>query len=143
MPTAKHILDAKGGEVVTIHPEATVLDAARLMNVHHIGALVVVRNGELAGIFTERDVLRRVVAEQRDPAETAVDAVMTSTVAVASLDTSTDEIRSVFREQRIRHLPVIEDDRVIGMISIGDLNRTENEVQARTILYLEQYMSVG
>ena len=143
MPNARHILAGKGRTLISTGPDTTALDAARLMNDHHIGSLVVVSEGRLIGIFTERDVMRRLVAAHRDPASTLVREVMTTPVACATPDTPTAELQATMREKRIRHLPVVEGGRVVGMISIGDLNRVEHEVQERTILYLEQYMSVA
>jgi CBS domain-containing protein len=144
MATAQQMLKEKGDTVYTVEPDATVLVAAQKMNEHHVGSLVVTKDGRLAGIFTERDILRRVVGEGRDPEKTTVGEVMTTAVACAAPETTLDEMKHVMREKRIRHLPVVvEDRRVIGMVSIGDLNRTENSVQAQTIHYLEQYMSVS
>ena len=129
--------------MATRGPEATVLEGAALMNERGLGSVVVLDDKKrLAGIFTERDVLRRVVAEQRDPATTKRADVMTSPVACAAPHTTLDEIRNVMRQRRIRHLPVADRKRVVGMVSIGDLNQAEHEVQEQTIQYLEQYMSV-
>jgi len=143
MANAQQIIDRKGGEVFTVDPGASVLEAARLMNRHHIGSLVVVVDGKLAGIFTERDVMRRVVAKQRDAEKTEVRDVMTYPVACAAPHTAYSELCTVMREKKIRHLPVVDGNRVIGMISIGDLNRADHEQQERTIRYLEQFMSVS
>ncbi|MHC4107093.1 MAG: CBS domain-containing protein, partial [Planctomycetota bacterium] len=129
--------------VASLGPGATVLEAARLMNERGIGSVMVIDKDRLAGIFTERDVLRRVVAEQRDPAKTKLADVMTSPVACAAPQTTLDEIRQVMRGRRIRHVPVVNRKRVLGMISIGDLNKAEREVQVETIRYLEQYISVS
>jgi len=144
MATAEQLITLKGGSVAALGPEATVLEAAALMNERGIGSVVVLDDKKrLAGIFTERDVLRRVVAEQRDPATTKLADVMTSPVACAAPHTTLDEIRNVMRQRRIRHLPVAERKRVVGMVSIGDLNKAEHDVQVQTIHYLEQYMSVS
>ena len=143
MATAQQMLKEKGDTVYTVEPDATVLVAAQKMNEHHVGSLVVTKDGRLAGIFTERDILRRVVGEGRDPEKTTVGEVMTTAVACAAPETTLDEMKHVMREKRIRHLPVVVDGQVIGMVSIGDLNRAENSVQAQTIRYLEQYMSVS
>ena len=142
MATAQQLIEIKGGTVASLPPGATVLEAAQLMNERHIGSVVVIDHDRLAGIFTERDVLRRIVAEKRNPAKTDVGAVMTSPVACAAPHTTLNEIRRVMRERRIRHLPVVDGDRVLGMISIGDLNKAEHHGQEETIRYLEQYMSV-
>ncbi len=144
MATAEQLIALKGGSVAALGPEATVLEAAALMNERGIGSVVVIDDKKrLAGIFTERDVLRRVVAEQRDPATTKLADVMTSPVACAAPHTTLDEIRNVMRQRRIRHLPVADRKRVVGMVSIGDLNKAEHDVQVQTIHYLEQYMSVS
>ncbi len=143
MATAEQLISLKGGTVASLGPGATVLEAALLMNERGIGSVIVIDNDRLAGIFTERDVLRRVVAEQRDPATTKLADVMTSPVACAAPHTTLDEIRQVMRERRIRHVPVVNAKRVLGMISIGDLNKAEREVQVETIRYLEQYISVS
>ena len=144
MANAQQMLREKGGTLITVTPDASVLKAAERMNEHHIGSLVVTQNERLVGIFTERDILQRVVAKQLDPATTTVSDVMTAAVACATSQTTLDEMKSVMREKRIRHLPVVDTDHhVLGMISIGDLNRTQQNVQERTIRYLEQYMSVS
>ncbi len=144
MATAEQLIALKGGSVAALGPEATVLEAAALMNERGIGSVVVIDDKKrLAGIFTERDVLRRVVAEQRDPATTRLADVMTSPVACAAPHTTLDEIRNVMRQRRIRHLPVADRKRVVCMVSIGDLNKAEHDVQVQTIHYLEQYMSVS
>ncbi len=142
MGTAEQLLSIKGGAVASLYPRATALESAQLMNDRHIGSVVVITKGRLAGIFTERDVLRRVVAEQRDPAATRLSNVMTSPVACAAPHTTLNEIRRVMRDRRIRHIPVVDGKKVVGMISIGDLNKAEYDGQVETIRYLEQYMSV-
>ncbi len=143
MATAQQLLAIKGDAVASLPPTATVLEAAQLMNRRRIGSVLVINEGRLAGIFTERDVLTRIVAEQRDPAATPLGEVMTTPVACAAPHTTLDEIRKVMRDCRIRHIPVAEGERVVGMISIGDLNKAQYDVQAETIRYLEQYMSVA
>lgn len=143
MTTAQQILDQKDTKLISIAPEATVLEAANLMNEHHIGALVVLADGKLVGIFTERDILNRIVSAQRDPAATQVSEVMTTRVACAAPHTRRNEMRGVMRSKRIRHIPVVEKKVVIGIISIGDLNRARNEAQEETINYLQQFISVA
>lgn len=142
MATAERLLQLKDGELAWLEPTATVLEAAQLMNERHIGSVLVLDNCELQGIFTERDVMRRIVAAQRDPKTTKISEVMTRNVVCAAPHSTLDELRVVIREKRIRHIPVLQDGRVLGMISIGDLNDAEREVQVQTIQYLESYMSV-
>jgi len=142
MPTAERLLNRKGEGLAWLAPTDTVLEAAQLMNERHIGSLLVLDGNELQGIFTERDVMRRVVAAQRDPKSTAIGEVMTRNVICAAPHSTLDELRLVMREKRVRHIPVVDGGRVLGMISIGDLNDAEREVQVQTIQYLESYMSV-
>jgi CBS domain-containing protein len=143
MGTARSLVNCKQDALATLPPDATVLEAAKLMNKRHIGSVLVVLDEALVGIFTERDVMRRVVAKGLDPKSTPLDEVMTTTVACASPDTTCDELRKVMRDKRIRHVPVVDDQKtLLGMVSIGDLNRNEIDVQIETIRYLEQYMSV-
>ena len=144
MPRAADLLKEKrtrgGAGVVSVGPEATVLDAAKLMNAHRIGAVLVVDGEErLLGIFTERDVMTRVVARELTPQETRVSAVMTTPVDCCGPRTVIDELRTMMRERRIRHVPVVENGEVLGMVSIGDLNAAEQKVMIETINYLEQY----
>lgn len=122
-------------------PEETVLVATQRMNEHSVGALLVVNEGRLVGIFTERDVLRRVVAAEVAPASVRVAEVMTSQVACCTPETSVDDARNIFRQRRIRHLPVVEvGGEVLGLISIGDLNAYDAVHQEVTIHYLHEYL---
>ena len=135
------ILRTKGSHVRTVGPDASVLDAARLMNEHKIGSVVVAEEGRLVGIFTERDILRRIVAEARDPADTKVRQVMTTQVACCRSETTIAEARSVMKNRRIRHLPVIDEEwRLLGMVSIGDLNAHDATDKEVTIQFLHEYL---
>jgi CBS domain-containing protein len=141
MAQVRELLERKGSHVLTIGPAASVLQAALLMNEHRVGALVVVDGGRVAGMFTERDVLMRVVAERRDPEATRVSEVMTTSVVCCSPDTTVDEARGVMRDRRIRHLPVADGDgRLLGLISIGDLNAQLQAAQEQTVFLLTEYI---
>jgi len=141
MPVIKDILAEKGPSVLTIRKDASALEAAELMNEHKVGSVLVVTDGMIDGIFTERDVLRRIVAARRDPTTTRVAEVMTTELACCKPETSIDEARSFMRNKRVRHLPVIDDDNnVHGMISIGDLNAWRLDGQEMTITYLQEYL---
>lgn len=143
MGSVADILRQKSGQrLQSIHPSETVLAATQLMNEHGIGALLVMDDdATLVGIFTERDVLRRVVAVEQLPSRVSVADVMTTEVACCTPDTSIDDARSIFRQYRIRHLPVLTDDGdVQGVISIGDLNAYHSNHQEVTIHYLHEYM---
>lgn len=143
MGTVKDILDPKGSSVHSVAATSSVLDAARTMNQHKIGSLTVTLDGKLVGILTERDIMTRVVAEHRDPELTRVGEVMTRDVLTCRPDTKLNEARMVMREKRVRHLPVMENMEVKGMVSIGDLNQAENGVLAETIQSLESYIAGG
>jgi CBS domain-containing protein len=137
------ILGRKGGQVVSIGAGEAVLAAASLMNERSIGGLVVTDDERVVGIFTERDILRRVVAARKDPATTLVRDVMTSPVACCRPDTNLAECRSVMTEQRIRHLPVVERERLCGIVTIGDLMAQEVGENQSTIEYLQSYIFGG
>lgn len=141
MVELSRILEQKGQNVVCIQPGATVKEAAVRMNQHQIGALVVVKGWQVVGIFTERDVLRRVIVENRDPEKTAVEQVMTENVICCHANGSLEEARTLLKTRRIRHLPVLDtEDRLIGMISIGDLNAWALDGQEVVIRDLHEYI---
>jgi CBS domain-containing protein len=142
MAKVSDILSGKGPHLVTISSQATVLTAATVMNDNKVGSLLVLEDGRLAGMLTERDILERIVAEQRDPQTTRVVEVMTSDVICCRPHTDLEEARSVMKNRRIRHLPVVEEDEggVIGVISIGDLNAFQVNHQERTIYLLKEYI---
>lgn len=140
MPTAQMILDKKGEAVATIESKATVFDAAKIMNEKRLGALVVTDGDRAVGIFTERDILNRIVAAGLDPRGTVVAGVMTSPMACCRRDTPLSECKSVMSRKRIRHLPVVEDGELHGMISTGDILARESADQQATIEYLHEYL---
>jgi len=141
MAQVRELLERKGSHVLTVGPAASVLQAAILMNEHRVGSLVAVEDGRVVGMFTERDVLRRVVGERRDPETTQVGEVMTAAVVCCSPETSVDEIRGVMRDRRIRHLPVVDaDGRLLGLVSIGDLNAQLQAAQEHTVFLLTEYI---
>jgi len=141
MTLVKDMLEQKGGKVVAVTDEDTVLHAARLMNEQRIGSVVVTAVGQgLIGIFTERDILRRVVAEGRAPDSTRIGDVMSTPVTCCQPASSLEECRAIMTGKRLRHLPVVENDEVVGIISIGDLLAVEVELQQTTIEYLHEYL---
>lgn len=149
MATASVLLEAKRAlgqdGVVAIHRDANTLDAARLMNERHVGAVVVVDyDGRVIGMFTERDVLTRIVASQRDPGRTFVDTVMTPDPVTCTAETPIDDLRRVMRQRRVRHIPVIDSEGVaVGLVSIGDLNAYESRSLHDTVAYLEEFILRG
>lgn len=140
MHSIRSVLEAKGSNVYSIDPGATVLDAARVMNERHIGALVVTEGPRLLGIITERDVLNRVVATQLEPNRTFVRDVMSAPVVVCEPEASRSQCRAMMTDRRVRHLPVIDRGKLVGMVSIGDLLKDERREQDETIHYLYEYM---
>jgi CBS domain-containing protein len=141
MSTVRDILVTKGLHVQSIGPGATVLHGAMLMNEHKIGSLVVMDAGRVIGMFTERDILERVVVPRRDAGETTVADVMTTEVICCRPHTSLDEARGVMKNRRIRHMPVLDDaDELCGLISIGDLNAHAMHEHESTIYVMEQYI---
>jgi len=141
MPTAKDILASKKSlGVITVLPGTSVRDACRLMRDRRIGALLVSDGETLNGIFTERDVLNLVVAEGRDPEATKIDEVMTRKVIVVRPDRSVSEIEAIMRQERLRHVPVVGEMGLIGLISIGDLNAFTADQDHQTVEYLTQYI---
>ncbi|MGD2110731.1 MAG: CBS domain-containing protein [Phycisphaerae bacterium] len=140
MPTAQTILEKKGTEVTTVAHDTVVREAARLMNKSKIGALVVTRGDNVVGIFTERDILTRVVAAGKRSDDTRVEEAMTAPMACCRRDTKLEECRAVMTGKRIRHLPVVEDGKLYGLISSGDILAHEVEGQQATIEYLHEYL---
>ncbi len=142
MGTVSEILRQKQGSPLrNTRPDETVLAATQRMNEHGIGALLVMEQDRLVGIFTERDVLRRVVAAELAPATVLVADAMTKQVACCTPETTIDEARRIFSQHRIRHLPVVNTQGEIqGLISIGDLNAYHANNQEVTIHYMNEYL---
>lgn len=141
MPTAQDILTGKGNTVYSTSAETTVLDAVQRMNQHKLGALVVMNGPKMAGMFTERDVLRRIVGEQRDPSKTRVGEVMTREVICCSPETDLEEVSAIMKKRRIRHLPVCDESgNLYGLISIGDVNAHFASHQEAQIVFLNEYL---
>jgi CBS domain-containing protein len=141
MPSVQDVLSSKGAHVHSIVPSASVLDAIRKMNQHKIGALLVMDEGKVVGIFTERDVLRRVMGQELLPANVSVGEVMTRDVICVEPDTDLDEVSSIMQSRKIRHVPVCGSTKTIqGMISIGDLNAYHATHQEATIHFLNEYI---
>lgn len=141
MPTVKDVLAVKGESLFTIGSHLTVLDATRVMNQHKIGAVVVMDNGRVVGIFSERDVLRRVVAEERSPREVKVADVMTKDVICCAMSDDLDDVSAIMKDRRIRHVPVCDTDgKLHGIISIGDVNAQYASHAEQHIHFLNEYL---
>jgi CBS domain-containing protein len=142
MTTIRQILECKP-DVYAVDPDATVLDALRLLDEKNVGALLVMKGERLLGIFSERDYARRMVLHGRASRETAVREVMTTEVFTISPDASAGECMAHMTDRHIRHLPVLEGGRVVGVISIGDIVRAVMEDMRFTIRQLEAYIRTG
>jgi len=119
----RDILRRKGEGVYSVGPLATVIDAVNTMNDHHVGSVLVCEGGDPVGVFSERDVLVRVVAAHRDPRQTLVRDVMTTRLYTATPDDTLLDVMRLMTDRRCRHVPVMEGDRLLGLVSIGDLTK--------------------
>jgi CBS domain-containing protein len=142
-PTTKirAILEAKGGAVYSIHPKATVYDAIAMMADKGVGALLVMEGGRLVGIVSERDYTRKVILKGRSSREALVEEIMTSGVVTASPDITVAEGMRLMTDHRIRHLPLVDGDKVAGVVSIGDLVKAIISEQEATIAHLTNYIA--
>ncbi|HET7808663.1 MAG TPA: CBS domain-containing protein [Gaiellaceae bacterium] len=137
------ILDEKGREVLRIDGAAKALEAAKLMVERNVGSLLVTQDDETVGIVTERDYLRRVVAEELDGSKTPVREIMSAPLIVVTPQTSVDECMAVMTNRRIRHLPVAEGGAVAGIVSIGDVVKFQAREQTFELQFLQDYISAS
>jgi CBS domain-containing protein len=139
--TVRSLLAEKGDALWSISPDASVFDAIASMSEKHVGALVVLSGGYLAGIITERDYARKVILKGRQSRETRVREIMTAPVLYVTPQHNVGECMQLMTSRRIRHLPVVEADRVLGMVSIGDLVNRIITAQDDTIRHLHNYIA--
>jgi len=137
----KHLLESKGRTIWSIEPEDPVLRAIQIMAEQRIGALPVINGQELVGIVSERDYARKVILMGRSSVDTAVWEIMSSPVTTVTVDDAVHHCMELVTEQRIRHLPVMEQGQVIGIVSIGDLVKAVMDEQQQTIDQLEHYIA--
>ena len=140
MTTVRALLEGKGRAIYSVEPQAAVLDAIRLMAEHRVGALMVMRGATLEGIVSERDYARKVILRGRSSADTPVRDIMSSPVLTVTLDTSVQACMQLMTDRHVRHLPVLDAGRVIGMVSIGDLVKAVIAEQQQQIEQLESYI---
>jgi CBS domain-containing protein len=140
MATITEVLKEKGSGVIGVDPTATVYQAIESMVENNCGSLLVMQDGNIAGIFTERDYLRKIALQGRTSQDTEVQEVMTSPVVVCEAGSEIDEALAMMTDRRIRHLPVVDDGRVVGVVSIGDLVKFKTKEQEFRIGYLEDYI---
>ncbi|MGV6814830.1 MAG: CBS domain-containing protein [Phycisphaerales bacterium] len=160
MPTVSQLLKKKSTwnegdfgsnrieRIQTISQACTALDAAKLMNEHRVGSLIVIDGfDDMIGIITERDLLMRVIAEERQPSETTISSIMTKDIVSCRPETKLAEVRKVMRDCRIRHIPVIDDTvgkgSIVGMVSIGDLNAANNADLMIEVKSMREYITQG
>jgi CBS domain-containing protein len=141
MRQVKYLLEEKGREVFAIGPDDPVLIAIQKMADCHVGALVVMRDSELVGILSERDYARKVILLGRSSAETPVWQIMSAPVLTVTPDKNVEDCMRLCTEHRVRHLPVVEHGRVVGVLSIGDLVKAVIDEQARELEHLHRYVS--
>jgi CBS domain-containing protein len=141
MHQVRHLLESKGNAVYAIAPEAPVLEAIRQMAERRVGALVVMKSGALTGIVSERDYARKVILQGRSSAQTAVADIMSGDPLTISPETDVFDCMRLCTERRVRHLPVVEGGRVVGVISIGDLVKAVIDAQAEQIEQLQRYIT--
>ena len=141
MTTIGQLLEVKGSQVWSIPPDATVYDALRLLAERDIGALLVIEGERLVGILSERDYARKVILKGKSSMGTAVNEIMTGRVIVISPQNTVDEAMALMTEKHLRHLPVIDDENVVGLVSIGDLVKNKIADQQHLIEQLERYIT--
>ena len=141
MASVKQLLQGKGHDVWSIGPEVSVYDAIAKMAQEEVGALVVLEGESLVGLVSERDYARKVVLQGRSSRDTKIKDIMTTRVAYARPDQSVEDCMAMMTEKHIRHLPVMDGDKLLGVISIGDLVKYIIEEQKHVIEQLEQYIS--
>jgi CBS domain-containing protein len=139
--TVNQILSTKGREVYSIVSTITVFEALRVMGEKNVGAVLVIEDGVLKGILSERDYARKIVLKDKSSKKTPVSEIMESEVVTVTPSDNLDYCMGLMSQNRIRHLPVIENDTVIGLVSIGDVVKAIIEVQKETIKHLDSYIS--
>ena len=141
MRTVRQLLETKSPDVHSIGPDAPVIDAIRLMAERRIGALLVMDGQRLAGILSERDYARKVVLQGRSSKDTPVRDIMTTEVVTVSPQDTADQCMQLMTDSRIRHLPVLDNHEVIGVVSIGDLVKAVIEAQRQELDHLQRYIA--
>ncbi len=141
MISIRQLLEAKGSEVWSTSPDASVYEALQLLAEKNIGALMVLRDGELAGVVSERDYARKVVLHGKTSMKTPIKEIMTEEVITVGIGSTVEEAMALMADKRIRHLPVVEGEMIVGVVSIGDLVKAIMADQEFTIDQLEKYIS--
>ena len=140
MANVKDLLARKGGSVLVVSPTTTVLDASEQMNAQGTGSVLVVDGDRLVGIFTERDLMRRIVAVRLDPGTVPVSQVMTTALVTATLESTVPDCGALMSERRIRHLPVVDGTTILGVVTTGDVLAWQLQEQQSVIQQLESFV---
>jgi CBS domain-containing protein len=143
MSKVSDILGDKGSRVLRIEASSSVFEAVQEMVEQNVGSLLVTDGGDIVGIVTERDYLRRVTLEGRTDRETPVGEIMSAPLVIVTPETDIDECMAIMTDRRIRHLPVVEDGDVVGVVSIGDVVKFKSKQQSFEIQYLTDYITAG
>ena len=143
MTTVRDILRTKGNQIWSVSPDTTVFDALELMAEKNVGALVVLDGENLVGIFSERDYARKIILKGKASRETSVEEIMTTEVTTVRPGQSVDECMALMTDKRIRHLPVFEEEKLVGLISIGDVVKAVISEREFIIKQLESYITGG
>lgn len=141
MISIRQLLEGKGSEVWSTSPDASVYEALQLLAEKNIGALLVLRDGELAGVVSERDYARKVILRGKTSMKTPIKEIMTEEVITVGIGSTVEEAMALMTDKRIRHLPVVEGEKIVGVVSIGDLVKAIMADQEFTIDQLEKYIS--
>lgn len=141
--TVKQLIDKKGNEIHAISPDATVFDAIKLMSERGVGALLVMQDGRLTGVISERDYTRKIILKGRSSSSTTVQEIMTSNIITLTPDNNVDQCMALMNENQIRHLPIVEDGRVIGVVTIMDVIKNILSEKEFIIEQMEQYIAGG
>ena len=141
MELIKNLIKEKGDEIWSIEPGASVFDAVKLMADKGVGALIVMKGNKLEGVISERDYARKVILKNRLSRETSVEEIMTTRVVYAHPEQNVEECMALMTEKHIRHLPIMAEEKLLGVVSIGDLVKSIIAQQQLTIKQLEQYVS--
>jgi CBS domain-containing protein len=140
MYTVKDILETKGYDVITIAPEATVYDALKKMAGHNIGSIMVVKDGKPNGIFSERDYARKIILMGKTSRDSKVGDMMSDVLYGVKLSTTVNECMQIMTDQRVRHLPVVDNEKLVGVVSIGDVVNKTIQDHKNKISQLEDYI---
>lgn len=140
MITAKQILEKKGNKVFTANPDTQVMDALRMMVDNKVGSLIIIENDQVVGVFTEQDFIRRVLLEDLDSSQTTVESAMSKNPITIKPKKTVNESLQIMTDKRIRHLPVIDENKLVGLVSIGDCVKEVIAEQEQIIDHLEHYI---